>query len=152
MHLAECLVCINSTDLWYLKCCFPGDKIFHFPPTGHSHPWTGMQFLIYTQKLTVFYSQSWAHVYCAQSLPSCPSLCDPMDCNPPGSSVHGIFQERILERVAMPSFRDFSDPGIEPGSPAGKFFTDEPPRKPQHLLSNYNKPDPMTDITDTDVN
>ena len=27
----------------------------------------------------------------------CPSLCDPMDCSPPGSSVHGIFQARVLE-------------------------------------------------------
>ena len=31
----------------------------------------------------------------------CPTLCDPMDSNPPGSSVHGIFQARILERVAI---------------------------------------------------
>ena len=31
----------------------------------------------------------------------CPILCDPMDCSPPGSSVHGIFQARILERVAI---------------------------------------------------
>ena len=31
----------------------------------------------------------------------CPSLCDPMDCNPPYSSVHGIFQARILEWVAI---------------------------------------------------
>ena len=31
------------------------------------------------------------------------TLCDPMDCNPPGSSVHGILQARILEWVAMPS-------------------------------------------------
>ena len=30
-------------------------------------------------------------------LQSCPTLCDPMDCSPPGSSVHGILQERILE-------------------------------------------------------
>ena len=28
---------------------------------------------------------------------SCPTLCDPMDCSPPGSSVHGIFQARVLE-------------------------------------------------------
>ena len=28
---------------------------------------------------------------------SCPALCDPMDCNPPGSSVHGILQARLLE-------------------------------------------------------
>ena len=32
---------------------------------------------------------------------SCPTLCDPMDCNLPGSSVHEIFQARILERVAI---------------------------------------------------
>ena len=34
---------------------------------------------------------------------SCPTLtlCDPMDCSPPGSSVHGIFQARILEWVAI---------------------------------------------------
>ena len=33
---------------------------------------------------------------------SCPTLCNPMDCSPPGSSVHGILQARILERVAIP--------------------------------------------------
>ena len=33
---------------------------------------------------------------------SCPTLCDPTDCSPPGSSVHGIFQAMILEWVAMP--------------------------------------------------
>ena len=31
----------------------------------------------------------------------CPTLCDPIDCSPPGSSVHGIFQARILEWVAI---------------------------------------------------
>ena len=30
-------------------------------------------------------------------LQSCPALCDPMDCSPPGSSVHGILQARVLE-------------------------------------------------------
>ena len=40
---------------------------------------------------------------CAQLLQSCPTLCDPMDCNPPGSSVHGIIQVRILEWVARGS-------------------------------------------------
>ena len=34
---------------------------------------------------------------CAKLLHSCPTPCDPMDCNPPGSSVHGILQARILE-------------------------------------------------------
>ena len=31
----------------------------------------------------------------------CPTLCDPMDCSPPASSVHGIFQARVLEWVAI---------------------------------------------------
>ena len=35
----------------------------------------------------------------------CPTLCDPMDCSPPGSSLHGIFQERILKWVAVPYSR-----------------------------------------------
>ena len=45
-------------------------------------------------------------------------LCDPMDCSPPGSSVHGILQAKILEWVAMLSSRGSSNPGIEPRSPA----------------------------------
>ena len=40
-----------------------------------------------------------------QLLQSCPTLCDPIDCSPPGSSVRGILQARILEWVAMPSSR-----------------------------------------------
>ena len=44
----------------------------------------------------------------AKSLQSCLTLCDPMDCCLPTSSVHVILQERILEWVAMPSFRGSS--------------------------------------------
>ena len=39
---------------------------------------------------------------------SCPTLCSPMDCSPPGSSVHGVLQARILEWVALPSSRGSS--------------------------------------------
>ena len=46
------------------------------------------------------------------------SLCDPMDCSPPGSPVHGISQVRILEWVAISFSKDLPDPGIEPTSPA----------------------------------
>ena len=50
---------------------------------------------------------------------SCLTLCDPLDCSPPGSSVHGILQARILAWVAMPSPPgDLPDQGIKPGSPA----------------------------------
>ena len=46
----------------------------------------------------------------------CSTLCDPMDCNLPGSSVHGILQASILEWVATPPPGDLPDPGIEPMS------------------------------------
>ena len=47
-----------------------------------------------------------------------PTLCEPRYCTLPGFSVHGIFQARILEWVAIPVFRGSSHPGIEPRSPA----------------------------------
>jgi len=49
---------------------------------------------------------------------SCPALCNPIDCSPPGSSVHEIFQARILELVALSFAGDLPNPGLEPGSPA----------------------------------
>ena len=44
--------------------------------------------------------------------------CDTRDYSPPGSSVHGILQARILEWVEFPSPGDLPNPGIKPGSPA----------------------------------
>ena len=49
---------------------------------------------------TWHFNQLWVH---AQSLQLCLTLCNPMDCYPPGSSVYGILQARILECIAMPS-------------------------------------------------
>ena len=62
---------------------------------------------------------------CAKLLQSCPTLCNPMDCSLPGSSVHGSLQARILEQVPFPPPEDLPDPGIEPTSPAlaGGFLT-----------------------------
>ena len=60
-----------------------------------------------------------------KSLQSCLTLCDPVDCSPPGSSVRGIFQARMLKWAATPSSRDLLDPGVEPASPVlagGLFF------------------------------
>ena len=54
---------------------------------------------------------------------SCPTLCDPMDHSPPGSSVHVIFQGKILESDAMPSSRESSWPtSIMSLALAGGFF------------------------------
>ena len=62
---------------------------------------------------------------CAQS---CPTPCDPMDCSPPSSSVHGIFQARMLEEAAIPFSRGSSRPGdqtcifCDSGTESGFFF------------------------------
>ena len=49
---------------------------------------------------------------------SCLTLCDLMDCNTPGSSVHGSLQARILEWVACPHPGDLPNPETKPRSPA----------------------------------
>ena len=54
---------------------------------------------------------------CAKSLQLYPTLFDPMDYSPPGSSVHGILQARILEWATMPTPGDPPDPRLEPESP-----------------------------------
>ena len=56
---------------------------------------------------------------------SCATLCDPMDCSPPGFSVRGILQARILEWVAIPSSRGSSQTGdrMQVSHVAGGFFT-----------------------------
>ena len=55
----------------------------------------------------------------------CPTLWDPMDCSPPGSSVHGLLQARTLEWFAMPSSRGSSRPRdqTQVSHIAGRFFT-----------------------------
>ena len=49
---------------------------------------------------------------------SCPTLCDPMDCSLPDSSVYGIFQARYWSGLPFPSPGDLPDSGTEPRSPA----------------------------------
>ena len=66
----------------------------------------------------IYYSTTFEHIIQGLIAQSCPTLCDPTDCSQPGSSVHGIFQARILEWVAFPPPGDLSNPETEPGSPA----------------------------------
>ena len=81
--------------------------------------------------------------YCCCSLAAklCTTLCSAIDCSPPGSSVHGIFQARILEWVAI----SFSRGSFQPRNQthvsclAGRFFTTEPPGKPSYLYSTIFK-------------
>ena len=55
----------------------------------------------------------------------CPTLCDPMDSSPPGSSVHGILQARILVWLAIPFSRGYSQPRDRTwvSCIGGRFFT-----------------------------
>ena len=84
---------------------------------------------------------------CAQS---CPTLCDSVDCSPPGSSVHGILQARILEWVAMPSCRGSSQPrnqtGISDLSPAlqADSLPAELPGRPKSFQAPQACPDRIT--------
>ena len=68
----------------------------------------------------------------------CPTLRDPMDCSPPGSSVHRILQARILEWVAMPTPRGSSQPRDDPTSPElqADSLLSEPPGNPMHYLGH----------------
>jgi len=70
----------------------------------------------------------------AQSFQLCPTFCHPMNCSPPGSSVHGIFQVKILEWVTLPSSRESSQPRdqIWVSCIAGRFSTAEPLVKPRN--------------------
>ena len=96
--------------------------------------------------LVVYFQISYTLFYicpcavCAESLQSCLTLCDPMDCSLSGSSVHGILQARILEWVAMPSSRGSSRPSMSPEL-AGRFFTTsatwEAPHMPIHIHIIY---------------
>ena len=78
---------------------------------GNLSPWTTRE----APPIMVLFLRPSRKVSVAQS---CPTLCDPMDCSLPGSSVYGIFQGRILEWVVVPSPGDLPNPGIEPRSPA----------------------------------
>ena len=78
-------------------CQSAGDPCLHLEAGQIKHPRTSM--------------------VCVQSLQLCPTLCNPVDCSPPGSSVHGIFQSRILEWLPFPPPGDLPDPRIKPMSP-----------------------------------
>ena len=91
--------------------------------------------IISHRKLTLEVALITSFYFCVLSHFSCVCLCGPMDCSPPGSSVHGIVQARILESVAMLSsgtpYRPEDQTHVSGGScTAGRFFTAEPLGKP----------------------
>ena len=91
-------------------------------PTRLLHPWdspgkntgVGCHFLLQCMKVK---SES-------EVAQSCPTLSDPMDCSPPGSSVHGIFQARVLERdaIAFSEAYSYTEPKLCLGLCSGNSF------------------------------
>ena len=86
---------------------------------------------------------TWYMCLCAQLLQSYPTVCDSVDHSLPGSSVHGIFQARILEWVAISSSRGFSWPWDQiqvfcVSCIADRFFTAEPLGKPNLAHGNLS--------------
>ena len=79
----------------------------------------------------------------AKSLQSWHTLCDPMDCSPPGSSLQGILQTRILEWVAMLSSklsswpRDRTHVSLHLPALAGRFFTTSATREAQYHITSF---------------
>ena len=83
---------------------------------------------------------------------SCLTFCSLINCSPPGSSVHRIFQAGILEWAAISSPGDLLAPGIKPASLAlrGRFFTTVPPGKPpiNVWMTGFNKGNIFTEMED----
>ena len=107
---------MQAFSLLPLRTCLSG---FLSPPDGSVY----------------LHNYNWIRRVCAKLLQSCPALCNLMRCSPPGSSVHGIIQARILEWVSMPSSRRSSWSRDRTcifyiSCIAGRFFTAGPPGSP----------------------
>ena len=75
---------------------------------------------------------------CVLVTQSYPTVCDLMDCSPPGSAVHGVFQEKMLEWFAISFFRGSSWPRdwTWVSCTAGRFFTNWATREAHNLYGN----------------
>ena len=112
---------LNSTYKWY-------HLVFVF--VWLHLVWLSLGSPMLLQMALFHYFYSWVIFHCVYVCivlvtQSCLTLCDPMDSSLSGSSVHGIFQARILEWVVIPFFRESSQPRSwsQVSRIAGRFFT-----------------------------
>ena len=93
-------------------------------------------FHFHVHSFSTLHQWEWPQKMFAKCAQACPTLCDPIDCSPTGSSIHMIFQAKILEWIAISSSRGiFLTPGLNPyllqvSYMADRFFTTEPPGSP----------------------
>ena len=125
--------CLNISEyLYFKKILNSGSHVFHM----HICFTTFFQQYSFDIRILSIFNYVYTHIHIyihmhAESLKSCPVLCKPMDCSPPGSSVHGILQARIWSGLSFPSPGDLHKPGIEPGSPTMQAdFSPSEPGKP----------------------
>ena len=93
--------CLTLSDP--MDCSQPGTLLhlkYLIDKSGYIHMYWGVR----------FWHNYWSEVKWNEVAQSCPTLCDPMDCGLPGSTVHGGFQARILEWVAISFSRRSSRP------------------------------------------
>ena len=121
-------ICLQSTGLHHdHHACTGSHTGLHFytavSPKGHSTPWTRALSPLVTLD-SQYLAQGFKWILCCVSHSVVPILCDPMDHSPPGSSVHGILQARILAWVAIPFSRwSRSRNQTWVSNIAGRFFT-----------------------------
>ena len=101
---------ILCSPLLLLPSIFPGIRVFSSESVLHIR-WPKYLSCSFSISPSSDYSGLISfRIDCVLVTQSCLTLCDPMDCNPPGSCVHGILQARILEQVAIPFSRGSSRP------------------------------------------
>ena len=143
--------CCTSTAI-SPRCTYV-PSLLNLPPTSHPIPplWgvtehqVELPALHSNFPLAIYFTYACMHV---KSLQSCPTLCDPMDGSPPGSSVHWILQARILEWIDTLSSKESSQ--LREGTHCllcllhwqGRFFTtkatwEAQPSLVPHLLSTF---------------
>ena len=120
--------CISWIGKWILYHCATSESKSSGTCThkklGINHLFSHRYWVFYVPGLMVVVVQSLNHIQL---------FCDPRDYSPPGSSVHRIFQTRILGWVAISYSRESSRPKNQThiSCTEGRFFTTEPPGKPQ---------------------
>ena len=85
--------------------------------------------------LNIYINSSMDACLHAKTLKSCLTLCDPMDCSPPGFSVHGFSRQECWNRLPCPPPRDLPKPGIKPVTPASRALQVD-----SLLLSHWESP------------
>ena len=123
----------DGTKVW---CCKMSIRLSHIIIISFNYSRSLMCFSLSFFLIHLFF----IIILCVLSCFSHAQLCESMNCSPPGSSVHGIFQERVLEWVAMPFSRGSPWPRIKSRSPASQADSlwSEPPGKPLLIiLSSY---------------